>query len=347
MNHAATIALTPLSLVYGLAVRIRNELYRRGIRKAHDVGAPVISIGNLTTGGTGKTPLVEFIASRMAADGRRVCVLTRGYSRKSTGRVVVSDNEVVLADVNDAGDEPLLLAESLRGRAAVVCDKNRVAAALWAIGNLGSQILILDDAFQHQQIQRTVNILVIDATNAFGNGRLLPAGTLREPRTGSRRADCVVITRANESGRLEQLRAQIDEIVESIPVFTSGITLAEVRSLERNDSAADVIERNTPLAAFCGIGNPNSFFALLRREGYDLVYRRTFRDHYSYSQSDINQLVRDASAFGAQALVTTTKDAVKLRSLVFDLPCYVVDASMQIEQAEEFFRFINQLIPGV
>src|ERR1043165_9570726 len=176
MNHAATIALTPLSLVYGLAVRIRNGLYRTGIRKAHDVGAPVISVGNLTTGGTGKTPLVELIASRMAADGRRVCVLTRGYSRKSAGRVVVSDNEAVLADVNDAGDEPLWLAENLRGRAAVVCDKNRVAAAQWAVGNLGSEILILDDAFQHQQIQRDVNVLVIDARNAFGNGRLLPAG---------------------------------------------------------------------------------------------------------------------------------------------------------------------------
>jgi tetraacyldisaccharide 4'-kinase len=343
MNEAATIALTPLSVVYGLGVRIRNGLYRRGIRKAHDVGAPVISVGNLTTGGTGKTPLVELLALRMARDGRRVCVLTRGYSRKTTGRVLVSDNEVILADVNDAGDEPLLLAESLRGRAAVVCDKNRVAAAQWAIGNLGSQIFILDDAFQHQQIQRTVNILVIDATNAFGNGKLLPAGILREPRTELRRADCIVITRADESGDLEQLRGQIEEIAGSKPIFTSSIRLSDVSSPDQN-SAADVIERELPVAAFCGIGNPNSFFDLVRREGFDLVFNRTFRDHHSYTQSDINQLVRDASARGAQALVTTTKDAVKLRSLAFDLPCYVVDASMQIEEAERLFQFINQLI---
>ena len=344
MNHAATIALTPLSLGYGLAVRIRNGLYRRGIRKAQEVGAPVISVGNLTTGGTGKTPLVELIASRMAADGRRVCVLTRGYSRSSKGRVVVSNKEAVLADVNDAGDEPLLLAESLRGRAAVVCDKNRVAAAQWAIGNLGSEILILDDAFQHQQIHRAVNILVIDATNPFGNGRLLPAGTLREPRTELGRADCVIITRADESGDLDQLRAQIEEIAGSTPVFTSSIKLAEIRSLQQKHSAAAVIEPKLPLAAFCGIGNPNSFFTLLRREGYEPLYSHTFRDHYSYTQPDINQLVRDASARGAQALVTTTKDAVKLRSLSFDLPCYIVDTSMQIEQAERLFHFINQLI---
>jgi tetraacyldisaccharide 4'-kinase len=282
----------------------------------------------------------------MAADGLRVCVLTRGYGRKSNGRVVVSDNGGVLSDVNDAGDEPFLLAENLRGRAAVVCDKNRVAAARWAIGNLGTQIFILDDAFQHQRIQRTVNILIIDSTNAFGNGQLLPAGTLREPLTELARADCVVITRANESEETEQLRAQIKEIAGPIPVFTSNIKLAEVRALDRKPSAQDVTERQIPLAAFCGIGNPNSFFTLLRREGFDVIYSHKFRDHHSYTQLDINRLVGEASARAAQALVTTSKDAVKLRSLAFEMPCYVVDTSIHIEQAKEFFRFINQSIKG-
>src|ERR1041385_4083605 len=212
MKRTATIALTPLSVLYGVGVRARNGLYRRGVRKSVDVGVPVISVGNLTTGGTGKTPLVEMLAARMAAEGSRVCVLTRGYGRGSRGRVVVSDNSCVLADVNEAGDEPLLLAENLRGRAAVVCDKNRVAAARWAIENLGSQAFVLDDAFQHQQIQRDVNILTIDATNAFGNGKLLPAGILRESSTGMRRANCIVITRANESNELEKLRGTINEI---------------------------------------------------------------------------------------------------------------------------------------
>ena len=344
MNRAATIALTPLSVLYGLGVGVRNGLYRRGIRKTSDVGPPVISVGNLTTGGTGKTPLVELLASRMAAEGLRVCVLTRGYRRNSHGRLLVSDNSRVLADVNEAGDEPFLLAENLRGRAAVVCDKNRVAAARWATENLDSQIFVLDDAFQHQQIQRAVNILIIDATNAFGNGKLLPAGILREKLSGIRRADCIVITRANESKELEQLRARLNDIAGPIPTFVASTKLADVRSLDRKTSGDNLTQRKIPFAAFCGIGNPNSFFTLLRSELYEPIYTRKFSDHHNYSQDDINQLVREASARGAQALVTTSKDSVKLRSMTFELPCCVVDASIQIEQSEAFFRLVNDLI---
>jgi tetraacyldisaccharide 4'-kinase len=344
MNRAATTALTPLSVVYGLGVRIRNGLYRRGTLRPNEVGAPVISVGNLTTGGTGKTPLVELLASQMAADGHRVCVLTRGYGRHSGGRVVVSDNDGVRSHVNEAGDEPFLLAESLRGRAAVICDKNRVAAARWAIENLGSEIFILDDAFQHQQIQRAVNILIIDATNPFGNRRLFPAGILREPITEAVRADCFVITRANESGEQAHLREYIQGIARSAPIFTSHIELAEVHSLDGKHSVENLTDRKVAVAAFCGIGNPHSFFALLRREGVDVIYRREFRDHCSYTQTDVDRIVRDASAHGAHALVTTTKDAVKLRELRFEIPCYVVDISMQIEEAEEFFRFVTHLI---
>ena len=344
MNRAATIALTPLSALYGVGVRVRNSLFRRGIRKTCDVGVPVISVGNLTTGGTGKTPLVELLASRLAAEGSRVCVLTRGYGRSSHGRVIVSDNSRVLSDVSEAGDEPFLLAENLRGRAAVVCDKNRVAAARWAIENLGSQIFVLDDAFQHQQIQRAVDIVTIDATNAFGNGKLLPAGILRESSSGIKRADCIVITRANESSGLEQLRAEINHLSGSIPIFVSHIKLADVRALDGRSSAADLTARKIPIAAFCGIGNPNSFFTLLRSERYDAVYTRKFPDHHNYTQGDIDQLARDASASGAQALVTTSKDSVKLRSLAFELPCYVVDTAIHIDQTEAFFRLVDDLI---
>jgi tetraacyldisaccharide-1-P 4'-kinase len=140
------------------------------------------------------------------------------------------------------------------------------------------------------------------------------------------------------------LRAQIEEINGATPISTSNIKLTEVRSLDRTRSSEDVIDRKLAVASFCGIGNPNSFVTLLRREGYNIVHSRHFRDHHSYSQSDINQLAREASARGAQALITTTKDAVKLRSLTFDLPCYVADASTQIDEPEAFFRFIDQLI---
>jgi len=189
MNRAATIGLTPFSAIYGGFIRAGNALYRRGTFKTHSVGAPVISVGNLTTGGTGKTPLVEYIAGELATAGRRVCVLTRGYRRESSGRVLVSDGLSLLADVNQAGDEAFLLAEKLKGRAAVVCDADRVAAARWSIENLNSDAFVLDDGFQHQRIARNLNILTIDATNPWGNGWLLPAGILREPRQALSRAN--------------------------------------------------------------------------------------------------------------------------------------------------------------
>jgi tetraacyldisaccharide 4'-kinase len=344
MNRASTIALTPLSFVYGIGVRIRNGLYRRGLWKSHDIGVPVISVGNLTTGGTGKTPMVELLARRMAADGWRVCILTRGYARNSTGRVVVSNNSDVLSSVAEAGDEALMLAENLRGRVAVICDKSRVAAARWATANLGSELFILDDAFQHQKIQRTINIVMIDATNAFGNGKLFPAGNLREPLAETERASCVVITRANESDSLELLREQIEGIAGPIPIFTSHINLTKIRSLDQNISAADLADGKTPVAAFCGIGNPKSFFKLLSDERFNVTYSRVFRDHQSYDQTAIDQLVSDSSAAGVEVLMTTAKDAVKLRSMKFSLPCFVVDTSMQIDQPEAFFRFLNQSI---
>jgi len=344
MNRASTIALTPLSFVYGIGVRVRNSLYRRGLWKSREIGVPVISVGNLTTGGTGKTPMVELLAAQMAAGGWRVCILTRGYARKSTGRVVVSDNNGVLSTVAEAGDEAFMLAENLRGRAAVICDKDRVAAARWATANLGSELFILDDAFQHQKIQRTINIVMIDGTNAWGNGKLLPAGILREPLAEIKRAGCVMITRANESDSTDRLRAQIEGIAGPVPVFTSHHKLTKIRSLDQNISSADFAERNAPVAAFCGIGNPKSFLKLLRDEGFNVTYSRVFRDHQSYDQTAIDQLVSDASAAGVEALMTTAKDAVKLRSMKFTLPCFVAYTSMQIDQAEEFFRFIDQSI---
>src|SRR4051812_29277298 len=176
MNRVAAITLAPLSGIYEALVRSGNALYRRDFFHAHKIDAVVISVGNLTTGGTGKTPLVEWIARALALKGRNVCVLTRGYRRESAGRLLVSNKSEILADASQAGDEALLLAENLKGNAAVLCNADRVSAARWAIENLASDTFVLDDGFQHQRIARDLNIVTIDATNPWGNGRLLPAG---------------------------------------------------------------------------------------------------------------------------------------------------------------------------
>src|SRR5215216_482156 len=202
-----SLALAPLGIVYGAVARARLRLYRSGWLKSERVGAPVVSVGNLTAGGTGKTPLVEWVAHALAAEGLRACVLTRGYGRADEGRrVVASDGARVLAEVAECGDEPRLLAEKLLGVASVVCDRDRVSAARWARAELGARVFVLDDGFQHLRIARDLDVVTLDATDPWGGGHLLPRGRLREPASALARAGCVVITRSELSEDLAGLR---------------------------------------------------------------------------------------------------------------------------------------------
>ena len=343
MNSAVTIALTPLAGLYGMAMKARRALYHSGRFRVHDPGTPVISIGNLTTGGTGKTPLVEWIASELAQTGRRVCVLTRGYGRRSAGtRVIVSDGNEVISDAARAGDEALLLAERLKGQAAVISDADRVSAARWAVENLQSDVFVLDDGFQHLRIARNLNILTIDATNPWGNGKLLPAGILRESPAELARADCIVITRADDPAQTEKLRREIAAQRKDCPVFCSQMRLSGLRPQPGQPLIAAEEIRASRIAAFCGLGNPESFFALLRSSGYQLAHTQSFRDHHWYTQTDIDRLVRESVSRGARILLTTAKDEVKLRSLKFDIPCYTADIAIEIENQETLRELIGQ-----
>ena len=344
MNRAATIALAPLSLVYGTAVNIRFALYRNGIFNTQTVGVPVISVGNITTGGTGKTPLVEWIASRLAERGARVCVLTRGYRRANPSeRVIVSDGERIIADTQQSGDEAMMLARSLVGKAAVVCDANRVAGAQWAIENLNPEVLILDDGFQHVRIARDLDIVTLDATNPWGNHWLLPAGILREPIDSLRRADCIIVTRSGEAiepGLQERIKQATDAPTVRSTTVISRVTLLGSPELEPDTEAL----QHSPVAAFCGIGNPNAFFQQLRAEGFDLRHTEVFWDHHKYSQTDIDRLTQRATDAGAHALITTAKDAVKLGSMHLTLPCYVIEIKMQIQEADRLLTLIAEAI---
>jgi tetraacyldisaccharide 4'-kinase len=344
MKRAANIALAPLSLVYGAAVRIRSALYRKGIRKTHRVDIPVISVGNITTGGTGKTPLVEWIAKELAKRGYRVCVLTRGYRRaRPSRRVVVSDGERIVTDANQSGDEAMMLARSLLNKAAVVCDGDRLSGARWAIGNLNPDVLILDDGFQHIRLARNLDIVTIDAMNPWGSGRLLPAGILREPITSLNRSDCIVVTRtgnAIDAGLQERIRRVADS-----PTFGAKTVIRRITALDSPGIEADKeVLLKQPIAAFCGIGNPNAFFQQVREEGLDLRHTEAFRDHHKYSQRDIDIVTRRASDAGAQALITTAKDAVKVEPMRFTLTCYILEIEMQIQRADKLLALIDQAI---
>jgi tetraacyldisaccharide 4'-kinase len=392
MLKLTDFVLAPLGVAYGAAGEARRALYRAGVLTVERVAAPVVSVGNITAGGTGKTPLVEWLARAAAGEGRRVCVLTRGYGREDAGRrVVVSDGERVLAGAREGGDEPRLLAESLRGLGvAVVSDANRVAAARWALENLRSDVFILDDGFQHLRIARDLNILTLDATDPWGGGRQLPHGRLREPLGEMRRADLIVVTRAELVGQVEDLCARAASLSGGRPVLVARTVTLRVAPLAATtveatantddidaaaaqdvEAAAGAHETNQspqpftngitqpftnelpqspthnipqPLAAFCAIGNPQAFFAHARREGLTLNYTRAFADHHAYTQRDVDNCAREAARHGARALLTTAKDAVKLRALDFALPCYVLEVALKFDDEQRMRAVLNECL---
>lgn len=355
MNSFASLILPPLSAIFSAATRARLTAYRRGWFSVSKLQAPVISVGNLTTGGTGKTPLVEWVCRLIAGGGgdsladervressrgkKRVSVLTRGYGRANPGsQVVVSNGSELLASEKESGDEPYLLARNLIGIAAVISNPNRFAAGQWAIENLSSDVFVLDDGFQHLRLARDLDIVTIDATNPWGNGSLLPYGRLREPRSGLSRADCVVITRTEQVEDLAPVKDAVQRLVGTKPVFLSRMVTSGVRSFDGRSVEKNFLPQ--PVGAFCGVGNPESFFRHLRREGYVPVFTRAFADHHDYSQSDIDRLVRDAKAHGTKALITTAKDGTKLSALEFELPCHILDIKISIDDEDRLIEMI-------
>lgn len=335
-----SIVLPPLSILYGAVTRTRLSLYRRGTFHTTKLERPVISVGNITTGGTGKTPLVEWVARTLANKGKKVCILTRGYGRKDPHlQVIVSDGYGVLASPSEAGDEPYLLATNLSGLAAVISSADRIAAGQEAIKDFGSDCFVLDDGFQHLRLARDLNIVTIDATNPWGGGKLLPYGRLRETLDGLGRADCFVITRCDQAGNLDALRSEIFELTGERPIFHSQMRTFRVSALK---NGFDDLGPQARVAAFCAVGNPSSFFEHLCRSGYELALQKSFPDHHIYSQDEIDSLIASAKEAGANSLITTAKDAVKLRAMSFSIPCYVSEIEISIENGEELARLILQ-----
>src|SRR5258705_7062255 len=312
MNPLASLILPPLSAVYSVVTRARITGYQRGWFSVSKLSAPVISVGNLTTGGTGKTPLVEWVCRAVASEvGKRACVLTRGYRRANPqSQVVVSDGNKLLASDREAGDEPYLLARNLIGIAAVVSNPDRAAAGEWAIKNLGSEVFVLDDGFQHLRLSRDLDIVTIDATNPWGGGSLLPYGRLREPRAGLSRANCIVVTRTEQVEDTVSLSESVQRLAGAIPVFTSQMMTSGIHRLNGESVNNEGLPAQ-PVAAFCGVGNPESFFNQLRQEGCTPVFTRSFSDHHDYLQAELNQLTKEAKNHGATGLMTTAKDALK------------------------------------
>jgi len=296
----ARAGLAALALPYAAAVTIRNAAYDRGIAAARRAAVPVVSVGNLTLGGTGKTPLVAWVAGRCIAAGRHPAIVSRGYG---AARGQTSDEAAELALVLPAVPH--------------VADRDRVAAAAEAVAR-GADAIVLDDGFQHRRLARDLDIVAVDATDPFGCGHIFPRGLLREPLAGLRRAHAVVLTRADavDADRRRALMAALGDICRrSGPRVWAEATHAPRRlRTSTNEHLPLEALRGRPVAAFCGIGNPAAFRLALERLGADLIDFKTYPDHHAYSAADAAALASWATTARADLVVTTLKDLVKVKT---------------------------------
>jgi tetraacyldisaccharide 4'-kinase len=311
--------LWPLSVVYSAISRLRVWCYKRGIFHARKLPGTVISVGNLTVGGTGKTPMVLWLAERLALEGKRVAILTRGYR----GTADASTQGV------PQSDEVALLRERLSGKVEMGVGADRYKKGE-ILARHGSDWFVLDDGFQHIQLSRDADIVLIDATDPFGGGTTLPSGRLREPVSALRRADIVVITRSVQAPATA-IESMVRRYTKS-PIFYATTKLLSVLRVPNLDVALPPQDwERVRFMAFCGIGNPAAFFEDLRAWELEVAGQRSFDDHHVYSAQEITALEAEAARCGADALLCTEKDVWNLRNIQFaSLPAYCCRISFQI-----------------
>ena len=304
-EKALVLCLTPVSFVYACVAEVRNSCYRHNIIKSYKPSVTTISIGNLTTGGTGKTPITAVIANYLTEKGHKVAILSRGYGSKLNPKEtnVISDGTNIFYDAKTGGDEPVWLAENCSG-VVVLTSSNRVKIAKYA-QKLGCDILILDDGFQHQKLKRDVNILVVDSQKQFGNGFVLPAGPLREFRKNIARADKIIVVKKGAVEDFNDLR------MENYTPCT--LTTDYIYNIQNGKK---LYPSGQKVLAFCAIGQPEQFYKLVREKGFELVKSIDFPDHHSYCEKDAKDIFNAAEEYGASVIITTEKDAVKFAPLV-------------------------------
>jgi tetraacyldisaccharide 4'-kinase len=322
----ARVILWPLSLLYGVAVLARVRAYACGQLKPNRLRAAVVSVGNLTVGGVGKTPMVLWLAEKFIAQGRRVAILTRGY-RGSDG----------------TSDEVELLRSRLKERAVVAVGADRFVIGSELEARRAVDIFILDDGFQHLQLARDVDILLMDSSRSLTGESLLPAGLLREPISAMGRADALVFTRAETQQGIAAAVSQLN----SYPVFTAATRLLGFRRLGSSDAALLTAEQigAGPFFAFCGLGNPQQFFRDLETWKSSVNGQSIFPDHHKYSAADAAKLERAAEAANARALITTEKDAKNLAGVTLQgYPVFVAVIDIEVSQEEDFLSLIHSKI---
>ncbi|MBT7617040.1 MAG: tetraacyldisaccharide 4'-kinase [Calditrichaeota bacterium] len=330
--------LWPLSIPYQAVVQTRNRLFDIGVLTSHNVEASVISVGNISVGGTGKTPFVIHILDRLdqLSGSRKVktAVISRGYKGTGTGTQIVSEGKHVRGTPELMGDEPVLIAESSK-RTVVITDKNRLRGANVAISAYKTGIIVLDDAFQHRKVSRDVDIVLLDGRNPLGNRRVLPAGFLREPVSSLARADLIVLSKC--TGSDEELKDKVDKLSDLMkkPVIATRVIPRFWHRVNQGEiQAADQIAGKKVLA-FAGIAKPDSFFNTVEELGGEITAEIPLPDHCKYEKKYLDHISRQFVKTRSEWLVTTAKDAVKLPYILKLLPAYYLDIGIEVAVGSE------------
>jgi len=324
--------LWPLSIPYRVAVGVRNRLFDIGVRSIDSVDAPVLSVGNIAAGGTGKSPFVIYLVERLQklypSYRRAVAVVSRGYRSGSRQTLIVSDGKRMLSDPFKAGDEPVMIAEALNN-VAVVVDRNRVRGAGFAVDNLKAKIIVLDDGFQHRRLKRDLDIVLLNSRNPLGSGLLLPAGFLREPASALKRADLVVLSKVEIADDIEERCCKLSALLGK-PVCATQWQPRYWRRVGRSEPlSADQI-RDRRVTAFAGIANPQTFFETVERLGGEIAAEIPLPDHCNYSKFYLDKIASTFTRSRSEWMATTAKDAVKLPPILRMLPVYYLDAKLEV-----------------
>jgi len=329
-----------LSLPYGGAVRARSLLYLLQLLKTKTLPCPVISVGNITVGGTGKTPLVMSLAKGLMERGISVAILSRGYKGKKASEPVVSDGKTIFLSPEESGDEPFLMAKACKG-IPVLVGKDRFLNGRIALQRFDVKGLLLDDGYQHLPLYRDINILLIDSQIGFGDRTLLPRGILREPLSHLRRAHLFLLTKVEDPEAFQPLEKKIYEIHPSSQVFHSHYEPVSLVGPEEEQEELSSLKGKTVLA-LSGIAHPNYFSSLLRKCGMKIVREAIFPDHHLYTTSDLSSIKEKSKR--VDCVVTTEKDMVKLKKLNMDhLPIRALRIEVKIWEEKEFYQKVMEV----
>ncbi len=350
-----------LSHIYHVAVFTRLALYRNRLLPCHHPGCRVISVGNLTVGGTGKTPVVEKIARELRDRGRRVAILSRGYkskrppllrrlmrrfSRKRDAPRVVSDGKSVLLDAARGGDEPHMLAQNLPG-VIVLTDRNRVKAAAYAIERWGVDTLLLDDGMQYLPLYARHNIVLVDSQAPFANGYLLPRGLLREPHAQLKRAQLIILTKCAESDDHTPLIEEVRKYNSHAPILRSSHDPRHLEDTLTGERHPLSLIRDKRIGALSGIARPESFEAFLKAEGAELIAARRYTDHHRYTRDEVMGFLKRCKQLRIKYVITTEKDAVRLpifRTEESPLPILFLRVEIRMHEEDAFQKALDQML---